>query len=123
MDVLRIVYECGSMELWVQSFFPCNLQTAKKVAKFINRGCTEEDRSELLLDLHTMAETYQRNIEEAKDLLSEFKRFYAAMGTMAKPDFNEMKRCESKIRKNETLKIRVEKNISLIEEGEKNGKI
>lgn len=123
MDILRIKYEHGEMELWIQGFFPCNLRTAKKVAKLINRGCTEEDRSELLLDLRSMAEVYQKAIKENKNLLNELKRHYAAMGTMAKPDFNAMERCEIEIRKNETLKTRVEKNISLIEEGERNGKI
>lgn len=123
MNILRIKYECGEMELWVQKFFPCNLRIAKKVAKLINHGCTEEDRSELLSELRSMAEVYQKNIKEDKDLLNELKRHYAAMGTMAKPDFNAMKRCEIEIRKNETLKKRAEKNISLIEEGERNGKI
>lgn len=127
MEVIRIEYKTrnvtGVMELDIKMFFPCTLQAAKKIAPLINQGCTEEDRSELLLELHSMAESFQKDVQENKDILKEFKRHYAAMGSMTKPDFKAMKRCEIEIRKAETLKKRVEKNIKLIEEGERNGKI
>lgn len=122
MDVLKIEYETGRMELNIKMFFPCNLSAGKKIAALINRGCTEEDKSELLLELRSMAEGYQRIIQENKDTLKEFKQYYAATDSMARPNSDTIRHYEIEIRKYEALKKRVERNIAFIEQGEKNGK-
>lgn len=124
MEILRIEWETGYMELSVKAFFPCNLQKARKIAPLINRYCTEEDRAALLSELRGMAEFCQQEIQYDKGAHKEVRRRYAAMGSMANPkELNEMfYDYETKIRKNEALKKRVERNIELIERGEKNGK-
>ena len=42
MEVLRIEYETGYMELIVETFFPCKLPVARKIAPLINRYCSDE---------------------------------------------------------------------------------
>lgn len=116
MEILRIEWETGYMELSVKAFFPCKVQDAKKIAPLINRYCTEEDRAALLSELRGMAEFYQQEIQEDKDAHERLRRHYASMGSMAKPEeLKAMKCCEIRIKKNETLKKRVERNIDLIE--------
>lgn len=96
------------MELNVKAF-PHNLQTAKKIAKFINRYCTEEDRAALLSELRSIAEDYQEN----KVTLKKLKSHYAALGSETSP--TDVKRCEVEIRKTEALEKRMKRNIDLIE--------
>ena len=118
MDILRIEWETGYMALNVKAFFPCKLQTAKKIAPLINRYCTEEDRAALLSELRGMAEFYQQEIQDEKDAHERLRRHYASMGSMAKPqELKAMKCCETRIRTNETLKKRAKRNIDLIEGG------
>ncbi len=117
MEILRIEWETGYMELSVKAFFPCNLQKARKIAPLINRYCTEEDRTALLSELRGMAEYYQQEILGYKNILREYNIRYAAIGSMSKSEANDKKYYETKIRKTEALKKRVERNISLIEGG------
>ena len=42
MEVLRIEYETGYMELIVEAFFPCKLPVARKIVPLINRYCSDE---------------------------------------------------------------------------------
>lgn len=124
MEILRIEWETGYMELSIKAFFPCNLQKARKIAPLINRYCTEEDRAYLLSELHGMVEFYQEEIQRDKGVHEEVRRRYAAMGSMANPKRRDemFYDYETRIRKNEALKKRVERNIDCIERGEKNGK-
>ena len=48
MEVLRIEYETGYMELIVEAFFPCKLLVARKIVPLINRHCSEEVKNEPL---------------------------------------------------------------------------
>lgn len=49
MELLKIEYETGYMELVVEAFFPCKLPVARKIATLINRYCSDEVKNELLL--------------------------------------------------------------------------
>lgn len=118
MEILRIDWKTGRMELIVKKFFPCPLQVARKIVSLINRYCTEEDRAALLLELRGMTEFYQQGIQEDKDAHERLRRHYASMGSMAEPEeLKAIKCCEIRIRKNEALKKRAERNIKLIERG------
>lgn len=120
MEILRIEWETGYMELDVKAFFPCKLQSARKIAPLINRYCTEKDRATLLSELRGMSKYYQQEIQDYKDAHERFRRRHAAMGSIARlQELKDMKHCEIEIRKNEVLKKRTEKNISLIEQGRK----
>lgn len=120
MEILRIDWGTGHMDLIVKIFFPCPLQVARKIVSLINRYCAEEDRVALLLELRGMVEFYQQGIQEDKDAHERLRRHCVSMGSMAKPEeLKAMKCCEIRIRKNEALKKRVERNIKLIEGGKK----
>jgi len=41
MELLKIEYETGYMELVVEGFFPCKLPVARKIAPLINRYCSD----------------------------------------------------------------------------------
>ena len=51
MKVLQIDYENGSMVLFIERFFPCKLQDARKIFPLINRCCPDEDKEMLKAEL------------------------------------------------------------------------
>lgn len=59
MEVLRIEYETGYMELIVEAFFPCKLPVARKIVPLINRYCSDEVKNALLSELREMADGYR----------------------------------------------------------------
>ena len=71
MERLRIEYETGYMELNIAAFFPCPIQKARKIAKLINRYCSDETRAELLSTLCELADGYAALCGEHKRKMSE----------------------------------------------------
>lgn len=111
MEILRIDWGTGRMDLVVKKFFPCPLQVARKIAPLINRYCAAATKAELLSELRDMVEYYQMELQGYKNIISEYK----SRGSITEPELRDMKSYEIKVRKTETLKKRVEKNIDLIE--------
>lgn len=64
MDVLRIDYETGFMELYVKVFFPCKIDKAGIVFPLIRRWCDDKTKSELMEDLNEMAAGYKKLCKE-----------------------------------------------------------
>lgn len=117
MEILRIDWKTGRMDLIVKKFFPCPLRVARKIASLINRHCAAATKAELLSELRDMVEFYQEEVRKNEKTLIDLKSYYAAMGSMAVPDLKAMKHCEVEIRKNEALMKRLKRNIELIERG------
>lgn len=103
MELLRIEYETGYMELIVEAFFPCKLSVARKIAPLINRYCSDEVKNELLSELREMAGGYQALCDMYKEKAEGF------------PDDSPMKRhWKAQFNKTEILRKRTERNIDLI---------
>jgi len=106
MELLRIEYETGYMELVVEGFFPCKLPVARKIAPLINRYCSDEVKNELLLELQEMADGYQALCDMYKEKAEELPAGLP-MRKHWKAQFN----------KTEILRKRMERNIDLISGG------
>ena len=103
MERLRIEYERGYMELIVEAFFPCRLSVARKIAPLINRYCSDEVKTELLLELCEMADGYKALCDVYKEKAAGF------------PDDPPMKRhWKAQFNKTEVLRRRMERNVDLI---------
>ena len=106
MELLRIEYETGYMELIVEAFFPCKLPVARKIAPLINRYCSDKVKTELLSELQEMAGGYQALCDMYKEKAEGF------------PDDSPMKRYwKAQFNKTEILRKRMERNIDLISGG------
>lgn len=106
MELLRIEYETGYMELIVETFFPCKLPVARKIAPLINRYCSDEVKNELLSELREMAGGYQALCDMYKEKAEGF------------PDDAPMKRhWKAQFNKTEILRKRTGRNIDLISGG------
>lgn len=70
MDCLKIEFETGRMVLNVREFFPTTDKKIKKVAKLINRYCSDEARAELLSELRNMEEQCREDAEKYKSMAS-----------------------------------------------------
>lgn len=73
MERLLIQYESGYMELYVEMFFPCKLNIARKIFPMICRYCSKEVINELKADLqeqldgyNALAEMYEQELDRAK---------------------------------------------------------
>lgn len=106
MEWLRIEYETGYMELNIAAFFPCPIQKARKIAKLINRYCSDETRAELLSTLREMADgykalcdMYRQKMEGLPEGASAYRHWRAQFG------------------KTEVLRKRMERNIVMIDPG------
>ena len=103
MEVLRIEYATGYMELIVEAFFPCKLPVARKIALLINRYCSDEVKTELLSELREMADGYQALCDMYKEKAEEL------------PDDSPMKKhWKAQFNRTEILRKRMERNIDLI---------
>ena len=106
MELLRIEYETGYMELVVEAFFPCKLPVARKIAPLINGYCSDEVKNELLSELREMAGGYQVLCNMYKEKAEEF------------PADSPMKRYwKAQFNKTEILRKRTERNIDLVSGG------
>lgn len=108
MEVLRIEYETGYMELIVDRFFPCPVQKMRKAAWLINQYCSDEAKAELRSVLRKKADgyaalckTYRQKMVELPEGSSEYRYL--------KAQFN----------KGEILRKRTEQNIEMITPKEK----
>lgn len=108
MEVLRVEYETGYMELIVDGFFPCPVQKMRKATWLINRYCSDETKAELLHALREKADgytalckTYRQKMVELPEGSSEYRYL--------KAQFN----------KEEILRKRTERNIEMITPKEK----
>lgn len=59
MDVLRIDYDTGYMELNVEAFFPCTMQKARIIFPLIGRWCSDSVKAELMAEFNELAEGYE----------------------------------------------------------------
>lgn len=106
MELLRIEYATGYMELIVEAFFPCKLPVARKIAPLIKRYCSDEVKTELLLELREMADGYQALCDMYKEKAEEL------------PAGSPMKRhWKAQFNRTEILRKRMERNIDLISGG------
>ena len=106
MEVLRIEYETGYMELIVETFFPCKLPVARKIAPLINRYCSDEVKNELLSELREMADGYQELCDMYQEKAEEL------------PAGSPMKRYwKAQFNRTEILRKRMERNIDLVSGG------
>lgn len=106
MELLRIEYATGYMELIVEAFFPCKLPVARKIAPLINRYCSDEVKNELLLELREMADGYQALCDMYKEKAEELPAD-SPMRKYWKAQFNKI----------EILRKRMERNVNLISGG------
>lgn len=106
MELLRIEYETGYMELIVEAFFPCKLPVARKIAPLINRYCSDKVKSELLSELREMADGYQALCVMYKEKAEELPA-----GSPIK------KHWKAQFNRTETLRKRTGRNIDLISGG------
>jgi vacuolar-type H+-ATPase subunit B/Vma2 len=105
MEKLVLNYPRGRMELYVDKFFPCKLNAARKIFPLIGKWATEEDFNDLwdyLTDRYAEygyeAEDFRLCAEEAR--LKENDRMFCYYNTRAK--------------ESETLKKRTKRNIELL---------
>lgn len=106
MEVLRIEYAAGYMELIVEAFFPCKLSVARKITPLINRYCSDEVKNELLSELREMADGYKALCDMYKEKAEEL------------PADSPMKRhWKAQFNRTEILRKRMERNIDLISGG------
>ena len=106
MELLRIEYETGYMELVVETFFPCKLPVARKIAPLINRYCSDEVKTELLSELREMADGYQALCDMYKEKAEGF------------PDDSPMKKHgKAQFNRTEILRKRTERNIDMVSGG------
>lgn len=103
-------YENGYMELYVEAFFPCVVQKARKIATLINRYCSDETIEELLLELRSLAEGYAALCDMYKGKLSELPE-----------DSPKRRYWNARLRETEILRKRMESNIKIISGGGKDG--
>ena len=104
MERLRIEYETGYMELNIAAFFPCPIQKERKIAKLINRYCSDETRAELLSTLCELADGYAALCGEHKRKMSELSE-----------DSSGYCYWRAQFNRTETLRKRMERNIRLIQ--------
>ena len=76
METLFIQHESGYMELYVEKFFPCKINVARKIFPMICRYCSEEVTNELKADLQKQLEGYNTLIETYKQELDRAKSRY-----------------------------------------------
>ena len=106
MELLRIEYETGYMELNIEAFFPCKMPAMRKAARLINSYCSDETRAGLLSELREMADGY-------KALCDIYRE--TAEGLPA--DSPERRHWRAQLNKTEVLCKRMENNIRLISGG------
>ena len=108
MERLRIEYKTGYMELNIEAFFPCKMQTARKAARLINSCCSDETRAALLSELREMADGYKAMCDMYREKVE---------GLPA--DSPELRHWRAQLNKTETLRRRMENIIRLISGGKK----
>ena len=106
MELLRIEYATGYMELVVEAFFPCKLPVAKKIAPLIKRYCSDEVKNELLLELREMSDGYQALCDMYKEKAEELPA-----------DSPMRKHWKAQFNKTEILRKSMERNIDLVSGG------
>lgn len=68
-NTFQITYPTGSMELYLDAFFPCTVARGKKVFRLIRANCTQEQQDNLLAYLTGRAKAYQdRAVELDKEM-------------------------------------------------------
>ena len=108
MELLRIEYETGYMELIVEGFFPCKMPAMRKAARLINSYCTDEARAGLLSELREMADGYKALCGMYRQKMEELSEEPAAY-----------RHWRAQFNKTEVLRKRMEGNIRLISGGGK----
>ena len=64
MEHLKINHPSGYIDLYVDAFFPCPLQKARKIFRLINQWCPREERQELMGYLLERAHFYETSIKD-----------------------------------------------------------
>ncbi len=106
MELLRIEYATGYMELIVEAFLPCKLPVARKIAPLINRYCSDEVKNELLSELREMADGYQALCDMYEEKAEELPA-----------DLPMKRHWKAQFNKTEILRKRMRRNIDLISGG------
>ena len=102
MKRLLIQHESGYMELYVEMFFPCKINVARKIFPMICRYCSEEVTNELKADLQKQLEGYNTLIETYKQELDRAKSRYV----------------NARLSETKTLQKRMIRNIEIFESSE-----
>lgn len=112
MEVLKIEWhkasDCvseGSMETILDNFFPCKVESAKKVFDLVARWCSEET----ILDLK---EYFSQKITKVNEEINEIKKIYVNTKVGSK----EKKDCEVKAKKLMTMVKNYERMLRLLNE-------
>jgi len=64
VNTLKLNYENGNMEIYVDKFFPCKQTQLKKIIRLMS----SEDIRNLINELQNMCETYKEKIQMNKEL-------------------------------------------------------
>lgn len=104
MKHLRINHASGYIDLYVDAFFPCPLQKARKVFQLINQWCPQEKRQELMEYLLERAQAYEASIERNTQQLQRFP-----MPRMKEREFLQ------DIQRNRRLLRRLQRNMEYLE--------
>lgn len=102
METLFIQHESGYMELYVEKFFPCKINVARKIFPMICRYCSEEVKNELKADLQEQLERYNVLIEKFKQEL----------------DIAKSRNINARLSKTKTLQKRMIRNIEIFKSSE-----
>ena len=102
METLFIQHESGYMELYVEMFFPCKINVARKIFPMICRYCSKDIKNELKEDLQKQLEDYNTLIETYKQEL----------------DMAKSRNINARLSKTKTLQKRMIRNIEIFKSSE-----
>lgn len=112
MEVLRIEWHRtfdnageGYMEIYVDKFFPCTVEKAKKLFKLVNRWCSDETIAELL-------DFFTKKINDTKDQIDEIKKVYPSTTIGSK----EKKQCEDDFKHLQAVLKKYQRNMEFLQE-------
>lgn len=104
MEKLRIEWETGYMEFYVDEYFPFALNKAKKMFELINKNCSFEVKAELKAYLENKAKAFDDEMKE-----------YTNRAVCFPPKSKECKFYTTRFNKSERLYKRTLKNLKLLD--------
>ena len=105
METLQIRYETGAMVLYLDNFFPCTIDKARKIFPLINLYCSSKDKEALKEYLSSRAAAYKDHIAECERRASGYPN-----NTVGQ------RRYLAESRKTEVLLKRMNRNMSMLKE-------
>lgn len=105
MEILKIEWTTGFMELYPDKFFPCTVDKAKQVFRLMGKWCSDETISEL-------KEYFVDKITQINKEIDEIKKIYPN----TKVDSKEKKDCEVKFKQLQTLVTKYDRMIRILQE-------